>query len=59
MFKQLGVKKPDKFVGAGLGIRPDPNQFVIFKTRPPDVGFISTHLLIRKCYACRFLSVGA
>jgi hypothetical protein len=43
--QQVGVKKPDKFVGAGLGITSDKNQFLTFKTRPVLVVFIFTHLL--------------
>ena len=52
--KHIGVKKQDKLVGAGLVITPDQNQFLMFKTRPPDVGLISTHLLRVWCFISVF-----
>ncbi len=37
--QQVGVKKHNKFVGVGLGIRLDANQYFMFKTRPSHVVF--------------------
>ena len=47
--KQLGVKKQNKFVGAGLVIRVANSQFLMFKTRPALVVYIFSHLLIPSC----------
>jgi hypothetical protein len=43
--QQVGVKKQDKFVWAGLAIMLDKYQFLMFKTRPALVVLIFTHLL--------------
>jgi len=45
--QQVGVKKHNKFVGVGLGIRLDKNQYFMFKTSPSPVVFIFTHLLMK------------